>query len=56
MIPEARNRGTGTALIAAALELATDAERIIVHSSEAGLEAYTRAGFALSPMLLEREP
>ena len=56
MIPQARNDGTGIALIAAALTLTTGAERIIVHSSEAGLEACTRAGFSPSPLLLEREP
>lgn len=56
VIPEARTHGTGAALIAAVLTLATDAERIIVHASEAGLEAYARAGFSPSPLLLEREP
>lgn len=56
VIPDDRGRGVGDQLIAAAVTLASGAERLIVHSSEAGLGAYGRAGFAPSPLLLEREP
>ncbi len=54
VVPEARNRGIGTALITAAVDAAPGAERVIVHSSESGLAAYHRAGFAPSPLQLER--
>ena len=54
VIPEARGAGVGTRLLHAAVEAATGAERLIVHSSEAGLGAYLRAGFAPSPLLLAR--
>ena len=56
VIPDERGRGVGTGLIEAAVRHAVGAERLLVHSSEAGLRAYALAGFAASPLLLEREP
>jgi GNAT superfamily N-acetyltransferase len=55
VVPEFRAAGIGTRLVELALSAAKAAgvERTIVHSSEAGLTAYGRAGFAASPLLLE---
>jgi GNAT superfamily N-acetyltransferase len=56
--PAERNSGIGTRLLRAVLQQAHDLslERVVVHSSQAAITAYTRAGFEVSPRLLQTEP
>lgn len=56
--PELRDRGLGGLLIEAVLGLARElgVERVSVHSSDRAVSAYTRHGFAVSPLLLQTEP
>ena len=55
--PAERNGGRGGLLIEAVLELARDLglERVTVHSSERATAAYSRHGFAVSPLLLQAD-
>jgi GNAT superfamily N-acetyltransferase len=57
VIPSERDRGVGGALVRAALESAQErgAGRVTVHSSTRARPAYERAGFSLSPRLLQAE-
>jgi len=56
VVPELRGQEIGGQLIGLAVAAAERAgvERTVVHSTEAALTAYERAGFAASPLLLER--
>ncbi|GAA4535202.1 GNAT family N-acetyltransferase [Amycolatopsis samaneae] len=55
VLPEERDRGLGGRLIAKTLELARKlgVERVTVHSTARAVSAYSRAGFAVSPELLQ---
>jgi GNAT superfamily N-acetyltransferase len=55
ILPEHRNAGIGGQLIAFVLEAATElgVERVSVHSSQDAITAYQRAGFAVSPRLMD---
>jgi GNAT superfamily N-acetyltransferase len=57
VVPEARGRGIGSALIRAALDEATarGASRAVVHSSDAAIDLYARHGFASSARLRDRD-
>lgn len=56
--PPERGGGVGGLLVDVVLTLAreTGLERVTVHSSDAAVPAYLRAGFAHSPLLLQAEP
>lgn len=56
--PELRGGGLGGQLIEAVLGLARELglERVSVHSSDRAVSAYSRHGFAVSPVLLQTEP
>jgi len=56
VLPEHRDDGVGTALVAAATAHAhgAGASRVIVHSSERAVPVYRRLGFAGSSKLLQR--
>lgn len=56
--PELRDHGLGAQLIEAVLGLARElgVERVSVHSSDRAVSAYTRHGFAVSPVLLQTKP
>ncbi|GAA1464345.1 GNAT family N-acetyltransferase [Nocardiopsis exhalans] len=56
--PELRGDGLGGQLVEAVLELARElgVERVTVHSSDRAVSAYTRHGFAVSPLLLQTGP
>jgi GNAT superfamily N-acetyltransferase len=58
VVPEERDNGLGGRLIDAVLAAAADLglERVVVHSSERAVPAYTRRGFASSPQLLQARP
>jgi len=57
VVPESRGQGIGTALVRAALAWAREvgAERAEVHSGTRAVSMYERAGFAVSPLLLEHD-
>lgn len=57
VVPEARGLGVGSMLIEAAVASAAQggAEHVVVHSSEAALSLYQRAGFATSSLVLDQE-
>ncbi|WP_314177778.1 GNAT family N-acetyltransferase [Streptomyces winkii] len=57
VVPDVRDGGLGGQLIDAVLVLARDLglERVTVHSSERAVSAYSRHGFALSPLLLQTD-
>lgn len=54
VLPEHRNSGIGSQLITFVLEAARElgVERVAVHSSQEAIAAYQRAGFAISPRLM----
>jgi len=58
VVPEARDAGLGAVLIDAVLGLAAELEleRVAVHSSQRAVSAYERAGFVVSPLLLQVRP
>jgi GNAT superfamily N-acetyltransferase len=58
VMPEERDNGLGGRLIDAVLAAAADLglERVVVHSSERAVPAYTCRGFASSPQLLQARP
>lgn len=58
VVPEARGRGIGSALVEAATQHAIrhGALRVTVHSSSRAVAVYERLGFASSAQLLERYP
>ncbi|OEV30262.1 hypothetical protein AN219_11860 [Streptomyces nanshensis] len=57
VVPDERDGGLGARLMDGVLALARDLglERVTVHSSDRAVTAYTRAGFAHSPLLLQAE-
>jgi GNAT superfamily N-acetyltransferase len=57
VVPGERNTGLGGQIVAAILSLAGELglERVTVHSSPRAVPAYSRAGFAVSPLLLQAE-
>lgn len=57
VVPEERSGGLGGLLLDAVLALARELglERVTVHSSDRAVSAYTRAGFARSPHLLQAD-
>lgn len=58
VVPEERGAGLGGRLIDAVLAAAGDLglERVVVHSSERAVPAYSRSGFAVSRQLLQARP
>ncbi|MCC2274347.1 GNAT family N-acetyltransferase [Streptomyces sp. ET3-23] len=57
VVPDARDRGLGGALIEAVLAWARELglERVTVHSNDRAVGAYSRHGFEASPRLLQWE-
>lgn len=58
VVPEARGKGIGSALVEAAAEHASHlgAGRVTVHSGRKAVPVYERLGFASSRQLLQKEP
>jgi GNAT superfamily N-acetyltransferase len=57
VVPGGRSAGLGGQIVTAILELAAELEleRVTVHSSPRAMSAYSRTGFAVSPVLLQAE-